>query len=46
MAMGSSSAGTRDGEPLSNNAIAAGLSSFGEPGLTHHQGFDVARARA
>jgi DNA modification methylase len=30
-------------EPRSNNAIAAGLSSFGEPGLTHHQGFDVAR---
>ncbi len=30
-------------EPRSNNAIAAGLSSFGEPGLMHHQGFDVAR---
>ena len=30
-------------EPRLNNAIAAGLSSFGEPGLTHHQGFDVAR---
>ena len=30
-------------EPRSNNAIAAGLSSFGEPGLTHHQGFDLAR---
>jgi DNA modification methylase len=30
-------------EPRSNNAIAAGVSSFGEPGLTHHQGFDVAR---
>src|SRR5262249_39946646 len=30
-------------EPRSNNAIAAGLSSFGEPGLSHHQGFDVAR---
>jgi DNA modification methylase len=30
-------------EPRSNNAIAAGLSSFGEAGLTHHQGFDVAR---
>ena len=27
-------------EPRSNNAIAAGLSSFG---LTHHQGFDMAR---
>jgi hypothetical protein len=33
-------------EPRSNNAIAAGLSSFGEPGLTHHQGFDVARQGA
>ncbi len=30
-------------EPRSNNAIAAGLSSFGEPGVTHHQGFDYAR---
>ncbi|MEK6676724.1 MAG: DNA methyltransferase [Planctomycetota bacterium] len=40
-------------EPRSNNAIAAGLSSFEAPtapssgtkrnGLTHHQGFDVAR---
>jgi len=30
-------------EPRSNNAIAAGLSSFGEPGLKNHQGFDVAR---
>jgi len=30
-------------EPRSNNAIAAGLSSFGEAGLTHHQGFDLAR---
>jgi DNA modification methylase len=30
-------------EPRSNNAIAAGLSSFGEAGLTQHQGFDVAR---
>ena len=30
-------------EPRSNNAIAAGLSSFGEPGLSNHQGFDVAR---
>src|SRR5215470_1008379 len=28
-------------EPRSNNAIAAGLSSF--TGATHHQGFDVAR---
>jgi DNA modification methylase len=28
-------------EPRSNNAIAAGLSSF--PGTTHHQGLDVAR---
>ena len=33
-------------EPRSNNAIAAGLSSFGEPGLLHHQGFDVARQGA
>jgi len=33
-------------EPRSNNAIAAGLSSFGEPGLTHHQGFDLARGKA
>ena len=30
-------------EPRSNNAIAAGLSSFGEPGLMQHQGFDLAR---
>jgi DNA modification methylase len=30
-------------EPRSNNAIAAGLSSFGEPGIKNHQGFDVAR---
>lgn len=30
-------------EPRSNNAIAAGLSSFGEPGLKNHQGFDVNR---
>jgi len=30
-------------EPRSNNAIAAGLSSFGESGLMHHQSFDVAR---
>ncbi len=30
-------------EPRSNNAIAAGLSSFGEPGMTHHQGFDLHR---
>jgi len=30
-------------EPRSNNAIAAGLSSFGEPGVMHHQGFDFAR---
>ncbi len=29
-------------EPRSNNAIAAGLSSFGK-GLQHHQSFDVAR---
>lgn len=27
-------------EPRSNNAIAAGLSSFGEHGLMHHQSFD------
>jgi len=33
-------------EPRSNNAIAAGLSSFGEPGLTHHQGFDLARGKS
>jgi len=33
-------------EPRSNNAIAAGLSSFGEPGLKHHQGFDLARGRS
>jgi DNA modification methylase len=31
-------------EPRSNNAIAAGLSSFGEHGLMHHQSFDVHRA--
>jgi DNA modification methylase len=30
-------------EPRSNNAIAAGLSSFGEPALKNHQGFDIAR---
>ncbi len=30
-------------EPRSNNAIAAGLSSFGEHGLTHHQSFDLHR---
>jgi DNA modification methylase len=30
-------------EPRSNNAIAAGLSSFGEPGLKNHQGFDANR---
>jgi DNA modification methylase len=30
-------------EPRSNNAIAAGLSSFGEPGMMHHQGFDLHR---
>ncbi len=30
-------------EPRSNNAIAAGLSSFGEPGIKNHQGFDVNR---
>ncbi len=33
-------------EPRSNNAIAAGLSSFGEPGLTHHQGFDLKRGHS
>jgi len=33
-------------EPRSNNAIAAGLSSFGEPGVTHHQGFDLHRRPA
>ena len=33
-------------EPRSNNAIAAGLSSFGESGLLHHRGFDVARQGA
>lgn len=33
-------------EPRSNNAIAAGLSSFGEAGLTQHQGFDLARGKA
>ncbi len=32
-------------EPRSNNAIAAGLSSFGEHGLTHHQSFDLHRAQ-
>jgi len=31
-------------EPRSNNAIAAGLSSFGEHGLLHHQSFDLHRA--
>ncbi|HEY1242191.1 MAG TPA: DNA methyltransferase [Bryobacteraceae bacterium] len=31
-------------EPRSNNAIAAGLSSFA--GLKHHQGFDLARGNA
>jgi DNA modification methylase len=31
-------------EPRSNNAIAAGLSSFGEHGLMHHQSFDKHRA--
>ncbi len=31
-------------EPRSNNAIAAGLSSFGEHGLMHHQSFDMHRA--
>jgi len=31
-------------EPRSNNAIAAGLSSFGEHGLMHHQSFDLHRA--
>jgi len=31
-------------EPRSNNAIAAGLSSFGEHGLMHHQAFDLHRA--
>jgi DNA modification methylase len=31
-------------EPRSNNAIAAGLSSFASPdALSHHQGFDLAR---
>ncbi|MCZ2098810.1 MAG: ParB N-terminal domain-containing protein [Anaerolineae bacterium] len=31
-------------EPRSNNAIAAGLSSFSSPdALSHHQGFDLAR---
>ncbi|MBL8999721.1 MAG: ParB N-terminal domain-containing protein [Phycisphaerae bacterium] len=30
-------------EPRSNNAIAAGLSSFAAPGPTHHQKFDVER---
>jgi DNA modification methylase len=30
-------------EPRSNNAIAAGLSSFGEHGLLHHQSFDLHR---
>ena len=32
-------------EPRSNNAIAAGLSSFGEHGLTHHQSFDLHRMK-
>jgi DNA modification methylase len=32
-------------EPRSNNAIAAGLSSFGEHGLLHHQSFDAHRAQ-
>ena len=31
-------------EPRSGNAIAAGLSSFGEHGLMHHQSFDAHRA--
>jgi len=31
-------------EPRSNSAIAAGLSSFGEHGLMHHQSFDAHRA--
>jgi DNA modification methylase len=31
-------------EPRSNNAVAAGLSSF--EGTTHHQGFDVARHKS
>lgn len=30
-------------EPRSNNAIAAGVSSFGEHGLMHHQSFDLHR---
>jgi len=30
-------------EPRSNNAIAAGLSSFGKHGLMHHQSFDLHR---
>src|SRR6185369_409597 len=33
-------------EPRSNNAIAAGLSSFGEPGIKNHQGFDVNRDKS
>src|SRR4029078_3586805 len=33
-------------EPRSNNAIAAGLSSFGEPGIKNHQGFDIARDKS
>jgi DNA modification methylase len=33
-------------EPRSNNAIAAGLSSFGESNLNNHQGFDVARHKS
>jgi len=33
-------------EPRSNNAIAAGLSSFGEHGLMHHQSFDLHLAEA
>jgi len=30
-------------EPRSNNAIAAGLSSFGNPQAVHHQKFDLSR---
>jgi hypothetical protein len=33
-------------EPRSNNAIAAGLSSFGDGAGTHHQAFDAARRPA
>ncbi len=33
-------------EPRSNNAIAAGLSSFGEAGIKNHQGFDVNRDKS